>query len=211
MVNPITAICGYYKRTRIEAGAPVRANREVSALKNLYNRCLEWGLYEGINPAIGIKLRKEPQQRLRYLEHEEESRLLEHCTEPLRSLLIVAINTGLRIESEALVLKWQDVDLRRKLLTVPAAYAKSGKTRTIPLNRRALAVLHELKSSALSEYVFHDRVGEPYYTMLDKPFAAALKAAKLDGTGITPHTMRHTFASRLVMAGVDLRTVQELG
>ncbi len=200
-----------HKRTRIEAGARVRANREVSALKNFYNRCREWGLYEGENPVIGIKLLKEPQQRLRYLEYEEEARLLAHCTEPLRSLLVVAINTGLRIESEALALKWRDVDLHRKLLSVPAAYAKSGKTRTIPLNSRAVSALERLKAGALSEYVFHDKVGEPYYSMLDKPFAAALKAAGLANTGITPHVMRHTFASRLVMAGVDLRTVQELG
>src|SRR5687767_6998926 len=122
----------------MEAGARVRANREVAMLKNLYNRCREWGLYEGENPAVGIKLLKEPQQRLRYLEHDEEARLLERCTEPLRSLLIVAINTGLRIEAEALKLKWEDVDFRRKQLTVPAAYAKSGKTRTISLNSRAL-------------------------------------------------------------------------
>lgn len=127
----LSQICRFdverHKSRRAEAGARVRANREVAFLKNVYNRCKEWGLYEGENPAVGVKLLKEPQQRLRHLEHDEEARLLEHCTEPLSSLLTVAINTGLRIESEALVLKWQDVDLRRKLLSVPAAYAKSGK------------------------------------------------------------------------------------
>ena len=138
-------------------------------------------------------------------------RLLEHCTEPLGSLLIVAINTGVRIESEALVLKWKDVDLRRKLLTVPAAYAKSGKTRTIPLNSRAVAAFEHLRERAQGEFTFADHCGVQYFGMLDKPFAAALKAAKLDGTGVTPHTCRHTFASRLAMAGVDLRTIQELG
>ena len=127
-----------HKRTRVEADARVRVNREVAVLKNLYNRVKEWSLYEGENPAVGVKFLKEPQRRLRYLEYDEELRLLEHCTEPLNSLLIIAINTGVRIESEALVLKWPDIDLRRKLLTVPSAYAKSGKTRTIPLNRRAV-------------------------------------------------------------------------
>ena len=168
-------------------------------------------LYEGENPAVGVKFLKEPQQRLRYLEYDEEMRLLEHCTEPLGSLLIVAINTSVRIESEALVLKWKDVDLRRKLLTVPAAYAKSGKTRTIPLNSRAVAAFEHLRERAQGEFTFADHCGVQYFGMLDKPFAAALKAAKLDGTGVTPHTCRHTFASRLAMAGVDLRTIQELG
>ena len=145
------------------------------------------------------------------MEYDEEARLLSHCTEPLRSLLIIAINTGLRIESEALVLKWQDVDLRRKLLTVPAAYAKSGKTRTIPLNSRAFAAFESLRETAQGECVFADAYGVRYYGMLDKPFAAALNGAKLNGTGISPHTCRHTFASRLAMAVVGLRTIQEFG
>ena len=163
-------------------------------------------LYEGENPAVGVKFLKEPQQRLRYLEYDEEMRLLEHCTEPLGSLLIVAINTGVRIESEALVLKWKDVDLRRKLLTVPAAYAKSGKTRTIPLNSRAVAAFEHLRERAQGEFTFADHCGVQYFGMLDKPFAAALKTE--------PASLRiraDTLASRLAMAGVDLRTIQELG
>jgi integrase len=213
--KPLSQICRLdierHKRTRVDTGAKVRPNREISVLKNLYNRCKEWGLYEGENPAVGVKLLKEPQQRLRYLECDEEVRLLQHCTEPLKSLLVIAINTGVRIESEALSLTWHDVDLRRRLLTIPAAYAKSGKTRTIPLNSRAVAALESLRETAQGEYVFADANGERYYWMLDKPFAAALKKVGLDGTGITPHTCRHTFASRLVMSGADLRSVQELG
>jgi site-specific recombinase XerD len=46
---------------------------------------------------------------------------------------------------------------------------------------------------------------------MEKPFAALVRQAGLEGTGVSLHTLRHTFASRLVQAGVDLRTVQELG
>ena len=64
--------------------------------------------------------------------------------EPLRTMILVGIHAGLRLASEALTLRWADVDLRRGLVTVQAAYAKSGKTRAVPLNwalRSTLAAL----------------------------------------------------------------------
>jgi integrase len=114
----------------------------------------------------------------------------------------VGIHTGLRIQAEALTLKWASVDLRRASLTVEAAYAKNGRTRTVLLNSTVLAVLKRLKETATSESVFP-------YPSIGTSFRHAARRAKLPG--VTPHTLRHTFASRLVMAGVDLRTVQELG
>lgn len=65
-----------------------------------------------------------------------------------------------------------------------------------------LEVLKRLNATSTNEYVF------PYQS-IGTSFRRAARRAKL--TGVTPHTLRHTFASRLVMAGVDLRTVQELG
>jgi len=47
-------------------------------------------------------------------------------------MALVGDHAGLRIQSEALTLRWADVDLRRGLLTVQAAYAKSGQTRPSP-------------------------------------------------------------------------------
>jgi integrase len=48
-------------------------------------------------------------------------------------MILLGLYTGLRVNSETLTLRWADVDLRRSLVTVQAAYAKSGKTRTVPL------------------------------------------------------------------------------
>ena len=88
-----------------------------------------------------VKLTKEPRQRLRFLEPEEEDRLLAECAEPLRTLVLVGTNCGLRLKSEALTLRWADVDVVRRTLTVAAAYAKSGTSRTVSLNSTVLAAL----------------------------------------------------------------------
>ena len=197
-----------YKRGRVEAGARVRVNRELALLHNLLNRCKVWGLFEGENAAGSVKKVKEPQRRLRFLKPLEETQLLEHTDERLRSIVIFGINTGFRIRSEALPLCWSEVDLARGFVTVTAAYAKNGKTRSVPLNSRAREVLERLREQSIGEYVFSKSNGRPYKSM-DKPFAAACKLAKL--SGVTLHTLRHSFASRLAMAGVDLRTIMELG
>ena len=197
-----------YKRERAEAGARVRANRELAVLKMVFNRAKKWKLYEGENPVCGVEFFEEPEQRLRYLEPEEEANLLQAAQEPLRSLIVLGIHTGLRIRAEALTLRWDDVDLKRGLLTVQAAYAKSGQTRTIPLNSRALDILENLSRQRTNDYVFAKPDGTPY-TAIWKGFQKV--CAKSDVTGVTPHVLRHTFASRLAMAGIDVRTIQELG
>jgi len=196
-----------HHQDRTASGARVRANREVAVLKNLFNFMIRMGLYEGTNPTMGIKLPREPKQKDRYLEPDEEQRLLQELKEPLRTLVLIGIHTGLRIQSEGLSLQWEHIDLPRKKLSVEAAFAKNGERRDIPLNSVVRTALLALKATATSEYIFA-RNGIPY-RHVGKSFMRACARAKL--SRVTPHTLRHTFASRLVMNGVDLRTVQELG
>jgi integrase len=151
---------------------------------------------------------KEPRGRLRYLEPEEDVRLLAEVEEPLRTLILLGIHAGLRVRSEGLTLTWPNVDLRRDLLTVQAAFAKSGRPRSVPINSTLRAVLETRKAEAQGEHVIARSDGTPVRSFGDA-FRGACRRAKL--VGVTPHTLRHTFASRLAMAGVDLRTLQELG
>lgn len=181
-------------------------NRELAVLKALFNKAIAWQLYDGDNPVRAVRFWKEPRTRLRLLEPEEEARLLA-AAEPLRTLLLVGLHTGLR-RSELFSLRWADVDLKRGQVTVQAAYAKNGRMRTVPLNRVVRDALARLRQEAHGEFVFPGRHGA-LRSSIRTAFARACQRAQVHG--VTWHTLRHTFASRLVLAGVDLRTVQELG
>lgn len=125
----------------------------------------------------------------------------------LKPLVLLSLNTGMR-RGELFDLRWPDVDLLNKVLTVGGVTAKSGQTRHIPLNREALEVLQGWKVQGTGiGLVFPGRQGERLDNVR-KSWAGVLKAAKI--TGFTWHDMRHTFASKLVMAGVPLNTVREL-
>ena len=84
---------------------------------------------------------------------------------------------------------------------------KNGEKRALPINETLLAALHRLPRRLDTPYVFPGRNGGRL-TNINQGFLAARKRAELDD--VTLHTFRHTFASHLVMAGVDLMTVKEL-
>ena len=136
-------------------------------------------------------------------------RLLAAATEPTRTIILVGIYTGLRVNSEALTLKKADIDLRRRQLTVQAAYAKNGVTKTVPIHRDLVEPLRGQMERSKSEWVFVKRDGVTRLRDNVRAFMAACERARL--SGVTPHVLRHTFASWLAMAGTDLRTIQELG
>jgi integrase len=126
----------------------------------------------------------------------------------LKPAVLLSINTGLR-RGELFGLKWTDIDFNQRSLTVTGDNAKSGKTRHIPLNDEAFNVLRKWKSQQglKSVYVFTGNNGRPFHdvrTSWDKVLTSA------DINNFRWHDLRHTFASKLVMAGVDLNTVREL-
>ena len=121
----------------------------------------------------------------------------------LTPLVVLALNTGLR-RGELWNLVWGDVDLQRKVLTVQGEGAKSGQTRHVPLNDRAVAVLktHRGDVRPLKHVPVFGR------HEFKKAFAGLLDDAKIERFRF--HDTRHHFASKLVMAGVPLNTVREL-
>jgi integrase len=122
-------------------------------------------------------------------------------------MVLLSLNTGMR-QGELFSLQWSAVDMDRKTLTVLASHSKGNKTRTIPLNTEAHAVLTTIKPEAAKGLVFKSPVSGEKFNNVKKAWAEVTKAAKVPD--LRWHDMRHDFASQLVMKGVPLFTVQQL-
>jgi integrase len=129
-------------------------------------------------------------------------------TDHLSPIVRLALHTGCR-RGELFGLTWGDVDLVGAYLTVRAEDAKSGVSRVLPLNTDAVKVLRTWRPSKVSteDHVFPGEDGAPLVD-IKKAWSSLLDDAAI--TNFRFHDLRHTFASRLVMAGVDLNTVREL-
>ena len=192
-----------YKVERSRKVAPATVNRELACLKHIYSKAIEWGKAD-TSPASRVKKFREENQRVRYLDEEEIERLYEACSVHLKPIVAVALNTGMR-KTEILTLKWADVNLRTRVITI--LNSKNGEKREIPINEDLLRVFFGVRKNPKSPYVFSKGDGTPYGSV-KVAFGTALRRAKISNFRF--HDMRHTFASRLVMRRVDLKTVQEL-
>lgn len=190
-----------YKNQRLDRVKTSTVNREIALLRHMLNKAVQWG-YIRTNPMKGLKLLKEPPGRIRYLEIDEIQRLLDNASPHLRSILICALNTGMR-KSEILGLKWRNVNFNSRIILLDRS--KNNEPRAIPINGMLYEVLKNLPR--YGEYVFSRPDGKPYLD-LKKSFKAALKKAGIKDFRF--HDLRHTFASHLVMRGVGLQTVKEL-
>lgn len=144
------------------------------------------------------------------LSDDEAKALVKACAPHLRPLILFLLNTGARL-GEALNLQWTEVDLQRR--RVVFVDTKNGESRGVPLNADAFVALANLPCR--DDQVFLTPAGKPYYNSggrggspIKTAFRGALRRAGL--RNIRVHDLRHTFASKLVMNGVPLRTVAEL-
>lgn len=198
-------------------------NRYLALLKLAY-RLGEKNRKIKVNPARLVRMRRENNERVRYLnQHEplptkqnylkgckdEESRLLAVIKEKASFHLpefLIALHTGMR-RSEQYAMEWQNVNFERKLLNVTRS--KHGRLRHIPLNSIALAAFASLlPNMATGNLVFLSQDGHNSLQGNRHWFEDAVAEAGV--SDFTWHDLRHTFASRLVMAGVGIRAVQDL-
>lgn len=192
-----------FKVARAKEVKPATVNRELATLKTMMNKAVLWGKIKE-SPAKNIQFLREPEGRVRYLEKEEIVKLLAKCSARIRPIVIVALNTGMR-RGEILGLKWHDVDFQREII---ALYdTKNGESRKIPMNVQARTALIRVRKHPESQYVFCNGKGKPFVN-IRKSFLQACE--KADIINFHFHDLRHTFASQLVMAGVDINTTREL-
>lgn len=220
--------------------APSTANRNITRLRGVLSRAVEWGVLQehplkvrklkvddrsrvrylsteeetALREAMaarGSEMRDARDSANRWRRERQKPSMPDlravRFADHLEPLVLLSINTGVR-RGEAFNLTWADVDLKNKLITVEGDTSKSGQTRHIPLNREALDTLTRWKEqSAGKGFVFPSRGGNRLDNV-KKSWAGLLKLAKVEK--FRWHDLRHTFASKLVMAGVPLNTVRDL-
>lgn len=214
-------------------------NRNITALRGLFSRALEWGLIQS-HPLATVKMLREPGGLVRWLSDDEETRLRaalsaretreraarasanewrtarkydllpelapDQFVDHLRPMVLLSLNTGAR-QGELTKLRWESVNLDNAVMTLKGDTTKSGSTRHIPLNSEALDTLRRWQKQSTGHIVFPGRSGGELVE-IKTAWGNLLKEAEIEA--FRWHDMRHHFASRLVMAGVDLNTVRDL-
>lgn len=214
-------------------------NRDLATLGAALNRAVRWGLLKS-NPLKEVgKCRVDGHPSTRYLTTDERDRLLEalrkrdrltrerrernnerrkrrrlpllpaigEYSDHLTPMVLLSLHTGCR-RGEMFSLTWDSVSFSSARLTIRGSRSKNGQSRIIALNREALHALREWRKVApRAELVFPGPKGSKM-GHIKSSWKRVLKDAEI--TGFRWHDLRHTFASYLVMAGVDLNTVREL-
>ena len=198
----------FKNRRKAKGVKPATIHRQLDIMKRAFNIAIrEWEWCKA-NPVTKVSLERLNNKRDRWLTFEEEERLLQACPEWLKEIVLFALNTGMR-QGEILSLTWKGVDLLRRTATV--FRSKTNERRTIPLNATIFEMLKGKSRvrSIKTDLVLHSKAHTPFSQRnIERAFQDALKKAEIEDFRF--HDLRHTFATRLVQAGVDLYKVQVL-
>src|SRR4051794_2414751 len=189
--------------------------RHLSALRTFFKYLMREGLAE-LNPARGVATPKREKHLPSVMQTSDIALLLEQpdlsTNLGIRDLawLEMLYASGLRI-SELVGIDIDDIELRARLVKVRG---KGSKQRIVPFGSkaeeavRAYLAVREADADENALFVNY-RGGRITTRSVRRLFDGYLRAASLRA-GISPHTMRHSFATHLLNAGADLRTIQEL-
>ena len=204
-----TKLEAYNAHRRENGTKPSTLNRELNTIKAMFNKAVAWGALTD-NPAKTVKKFRESRKQIRYLSKEEARALLMAADAHMKPVIETFLLTGLR-RGELIHLTWADIDFKNKILSVQAKgdwQPKDYETRHIPMTPRLAEILqnHPRKGDP---FVFVNRQGQSLDPdVLSHDFLKLVRSRGIKGVSV--HTLRHSFASHLVMSGADLYTVQKL-
>lgn len=197
-----------YQTNLINKGLkPASVNKNISLLKAMINKAVDWDMTveSTLKKVRKVKALKENNKRLRYLSKEEIPLLIENCDKHLRPIVITALNTGMR-KSEVLGLRWDMVDLKNGFILLDKT--KNNARREIPINETLRETLSGIIRRLDVPYIFINPSEDKPYKDVKNSFRAALRRSGINNFHF--HDLRHTFASHMVMSGVDITTIKEL-
>lgn len=193
-----------------EGLAPASCNHFAKLLRHSLRLAVDWDMLEK-NPATRIPLFREDNRVDNTLDPAQLARLIEVLTTDknvaICRIILFLYSTGCRL-GETLSLKWRDVDLENRNLTIRATNTKARKERRHPLNDSAMEVLNSLDSKGQHEYLFvNKKTGKPY-VHITKVWHRLRKKAGLEK--LRAHDARHQYASTMIANGRTLYEVQAL-
>ncbi len=196
---------------------PGTRNRLLSMLSTFFRKANALN-HARVNPCRGIKRTKEELRPVPFLDLDDQVRVASVCPEPLRWLVLVLLDLGLRL-GEALALEWRDVDWKRQVVTIRKS--KNKKPRTVPFTERGAAALREAQkrwraagprvpNRIFLELSAPTKTGE--LCLRTGPRKRWLKARKAAGfPSLRIHDLRHIWASTMMEAGTRPNALMELG
>lgn len=185
------------------------ANRVLSVLKAMLNRAFQSGYVTDDRQWRMVKpFPKVDEARIRFLTDAESMRLVNACSAELKPLVHAALLTGCRY-GELVQLRAGDVHVDQRRVYI--AHSKSGKPRHIPLNPEGAKAFERFTVGKTGDDLVFTRAdgaqwGKNHHV---RGVVEACKAAKIR-PAIRFHELRHTYASHLAQAGVDLLTISKL-
>jgi integrase len=216
---PITHLNNFdierYKKARKEEGAkPATTNRELGTLLHLLSMAEEWGWIR--HKPCKVKMIPLDNRRIECLTRDEAQRLLSVAQEDrhpqIYLFIAIGLDTAMR-RTEILSLRLEHLHLAQRQVFLPKT--KAG-ARTQPITQRvadlieAYIRMRPMKSEWLFPAIGAIKSKTGYTTCIEDPFRRVVEKAGLDPKRITPHVLRHTAISNLIMAGIDIPTVQAI-
>ncbi|MAL03357.1 MAG: integrase [Arenimonas sp.] len=185
--------------------SPSTANRTLALVRSILRRAKDdWGWVDHIPK---VRLYREPKKRICFLSPDEARRLLNELPLHLRDMVQLALSTGLR-QRNVSYLRWDQVDMSRRVAWIHPDEAKAGRAIGVPLNEDALDVLRR-RLGRHPEYVFAYQ-GQPVARCSTRAWKQAVARAGIE-PGFRWHDLRHTWASWHVQNGTPLQELMELG
>jgi integrase len=193
--------------TTDKALKPATVNRELACLKILFNYFIKSDVLTKANPVSRVKFFAENNEQMRVLTQDEERLYLLAASQPLQDVATLMIETGARPD-EICCLKCENINLKQGYLSIPSGKTRAAR-RKIPLSARAVAVLEKRIEKAKGDYIFSGGRGgsdsSKPIVKLNNAHNGAVTRAEVKAFRL--YDLRHTWASRAAMAGVDLVTL----
>jgi len=191
----------------------------LTIIGQIFNKAIEWGVFNGINPITRVKKPKKDNRRVRFLTYEEAEKLLSELKKrsiQAYEMAYLSLYTGMRL-GEIINLTWQDIDFKNDIITIKDTKNNTGRVAYMTENLKKLLIekYNREKPQSLSEIAFKNKRGRKIFVTPEVFFQVVNELGLNDGVTdprnkVVFHTLRHTFASWLAIQGTPIYTIKEL-